>query len=173
MNTTTTARLGALTLLIALTLSGCATPSAGSGGSAATEADGVTVADAWTKSAEEGMSAAFGTLSNSGDDDVTVVSVASDASPMLELHETVANDTGEMVMREVDGGFVIPAGGTLTLEPGGSHIMLMDLAAPLKAGDEVAYTMTFSDGSTLEFATPVKDYEGANETYQGEMDMEH
>ncbi|MDQ0646374.1 copper(I)-binding protein [Microbacterium natoriense] len=120
---------------------------------------------AWVKAADEGMSAGFGMLRNSGEQDVTVVSAQTEASSMVELHETVENDAGEMVMREREGGFVIPAGGTLTLEPGANHIMLMDLAKPLKAGDEVAFTLTFSDGSTVDFTAPVKDYSGANENY--------
>ncbi|WP_371202229.1 copper chaperone PCu(A)C [Microbacterium sp. BWT-B31] len=120
------------------------------------------------KAADEGMSAAFGELTNSSDQDVTVTSATSEASSMLELHETVENDAGEMIMRPIEGGFVIPAGGTLHLEPGGNHIMLMDLTAPLAAGDEATFTLTFSDDSTYEFTAPVKDYSGANETYEGD-----
>ena len=170
MITRTNARFGALALIAALALTGCAaTPST----DATTEADGVTITDAWVRSAETGMSAAFGELSNTGSEDVTVVSATTEASSMIQLHETVENDSGEMVMREKDGGFVIPAGGTFMLEPGGNHIMLMDLNAPLVAGDDVTFTLTFADDSTLEFTAPVKDYSGANETYEGddEMDM--
>jgi len=142
----------------------------------ATAAESVTIEDAWVKAAESGMSAAFGQIENTGDADVTVVSVESPASSMLELHETVENETGEMVMREKGGGFTIPAGGVLGLEPGANHIMMMDLTAPVASGDEVMFTLTFSDDSTLEFTAPAKDYSGANETYaEGEghegMDM--
>ena len=91
---------------------------------------------------------------------------------MVELHETVANDSGEMVMQPKEGGFVIPAGGTLTLEPGANHIMLMGLAKPIVAGDEVSFTLTFADGSTYTFTAPAKDFTGANENYVGgDMDM--
>ena len=133
----------------------------------------MTIADGWVKAADSGMSAAFGGLTNTGPEDVTVVSATTEASSMLELHETVENETGEMVMREIDGGFVIPAGDTLSLEPGGNHIMLMDLTDPLEAGGEVTFTLTFADDSTFEFTAPVKDYSGANENYVGgdsEMD---
>ncbi|WP_292835113.1 copper chaperone PCu(A)C [Microbacterium sp.] len=151
----------------ALTFTGCASTTPTAGEQTATEADAITIADAWVKSADSGMSAAFGTLENASDADVTVSSAETAASAMVELHETVENDAGEMVMRPIDGGFVIPAGATLDLVPGGSHIMLMDLTAPLTAGDEVALTLTFSDGSTYEFTAPVKDYSGANENYEG------
>lgn len=170
----TTARLGALVAAALLALTGCASTTAPAASpSAAPAGDSVTIADAWVKSAESGMSAAFGTLNNASDEDVTVVSAESPASTMLELHETVENDAGEMVMQQKEGGFVIPAGGSFALEPGGNHIMLMDLAAPLAAGDEATFTLTFSDGSTYEFTAPVKDYSGANENYEGDdMDMD-
>ncbi|ALX66038.1 copper chaperone PCu(A)C [Microbacterium sp. XT11] len=172
---TTTAplsRLLAVTAVSLLTLTGCATEAAPAVTERAPAGDTVTIEDAWVKSADEGMSAAFGMLVNSGDVDVTVVSVSSDASSMLELHETVENEAGEMVMREIEGGFVIPAGGELLLEPGANHIMLMDLTAPLHAGDEAAFTLTFSDDTTYEFTAPVKDYSGANENYEEGDDHE-
>jgi periplasmic copper chaperone A len=171
--------LPALAVVSVLALAGCGSsaeadaPATSDSAPEATAAESVSVEDAWVKSAESGMSAAFGQIENFGHTDVRVVSVESPASSMLELHETVENETGEMVMREKDGGFTIPAGGTLALEPGANHIMLMDLTAPVVAGDEVAFTLTFSDDSTLEFTAPAKDYSGANENYVGgdEMDM--
>ncbi|MFS6616940.1 copper chaperone PCu(A)C [Microbacterium aurugineum] len=159
-------RLAAVIAVSLLALTGCAPEKPTSEPTTRPAGDTVTIEDAWVKSAEEGMSAGFGTLANSGDDDVTVVSVTSEASPMIELHETVENEAGEMVMREKAGGFVIPAGGTLALEPGANHIMLMDLSAPLTAGNDVTFTVTFSDDSTYEFTAPVKDYSGANENYE-------
>lgn len=172
--TTTRIRTAAVAFVAAATLAlaGCAssTPDAEEV-AAVTAGDSVTITDGWAKAEESGMSAAFGVLENTGDEDVTVVSATSDASTSLELHETVENDSGEMVMRPVDGGFTIPAGSTFTLEPGGNHIMFMDLTAPLVAGQEVTVTLTFSDDSTMTFTVPVKDYEGANENYEGDMDM--
>lgn len=162
-------KMSALTVAVAVALAGC--------GSTARPADllaaeAVAVDDAWVKAAESGRSAAFGQIENTGDADVTVVSVSSPASTMLELHETVETETGEMVMREKDGGFTIPAGTALLLAPGASHIMLMDLVAPVRAGDDVTFTLTFSDDSTLDFTAPAKDYSGANESYVGGEGMD-
>lgn len=171
MNITKTPLIVVGALALALALVGCATAAPEVAPEVAL-ADSLSIDDAWVKSAEEGMSAAFGVLVNDGDDDLTVVSAASAASPMIELHETVANDSGEMVMQQKEGGFVVPAGGSLDLMPGGNHIMLMGLTAPLLAGDEVTFVLTLSDGSTFTFTAPAKDYEGANETYVGDdMDM--
>ncbi len=111
------------------------------------------------------MSAAFGVLVNDGDEDVVVVSAASDVSSKVELHETVESASGEMTMRQKEGGFVVPAHGELELQPGGNHLMFMALDKPILAGDEVKVTLTLDDGSTLEFTAVAKDYSGANEDY--------
>jgi len=171
---TLTSKLFVTAAAAVLVLAGCASPAAPGTDSdvAATAGESITITDAWVKSADEGMSATFGLLENSSDQDVTIVSATSPASSELELHETVDNGSGTMVMQQKEGGFVIPAGGSFTLEPGGNHIMLMDLTAPLAAGEEATFTVTFSDGSTFEFTAPVKDYTGANEEYvDGDMDM--
>lgn len=166
----------ALSVVALVALAGCSSDdSAPSGTGSATSgsaADSVSVDDPWVKAADSGMSAAFGDITNSGSEDVTVVSVTTPASTALELHETVENESGSMVMREKDGGFTVPAGGDLVLAPGGNHIMLMDLVEPVVAGDEVTFTLTFSDESTLDFTAPAKDYAGANESYEGGDDME-
>ncbi len=49
--------------------------------------------------------------------------------------------------------------------------MLMGLQKPLVAGEETSFTLTFSDDSTYTFTAPVKDYSGANETYEGDGGM--
>lgn len=181
----TTSRLGALgaALALALGLAACGDATASGGtttsdaNTSATEADHITVSDAWVKAVSDGdMTAAFGELSNDSDAEVTIVSASTDAASMMELHETVPNDTGEMTMREIDGGFVIPAGGTFTLEPGGNHLMLMGLKSDIAAGDDVSITLTFADDSTLEVTAPAKDYSGANENYEDDDsmgDMDH
>ena len=61
--------------------------------------------------------------------------------PKTEIHETAMED-GAMSMREV-GEIALPAGTTVNLEPGGYHIMLLDLARPLSVGDKFDVTLTF------------------------------
>lgn len=162
----------ALATTAALGLAGCA-PTPEPTVASEPAAESITVSDAWIKAADEGMSAAFGTLANAGDTEVTLVAATSAASTSVELHETVDDGSGAMVMQERDGGFSIPSGGALSLEPGGNHIMLMGLTAPIIAGDEIDITLTFSDGSDYTFTAPAKDYSGANETYTGDdMDMD-
>lgn len=105
---TRTLRASLLLGAAALVLAGCAgdasaeTDAATASTSDSVAADSVSIVDAWVKSAESGMSAAFGQLVNDSDTDLLVVSATSPASPMIELHETVAGSAGDMVMQEIE-----------------------------------------------------------------------
>lgn len=129
-----------------------------------TQAEAVTVTDAWVKATTDGMTGAFGVLTNDGTTDATVVKATSDVAPRVEIHEVVMAD-GEMVMQPKEGGIVVPAGGSATLEPGGDHIMLMELGQPLEPGDELILTLEMADGSTLDVTAVAKPFTGGNETY--------
>lgn len=174
MKTSFALRTIALSSAVLIALAGCAANPAENSSSTPAGAS-ITMTDPWVKAANEGMSAGFGTIKNTGEQDVTVTSVTSPASTDLELHETVANESGAMVMREKNGGFTIPAHSELHLEPGGNHIMLMDLTEPLQPGSEVRMTLKFSDETTFDITAPVKDFAGANENYEGSEHegMEH
>lgn len=165
--------------LLAVALTACGSDSSSEAGPSSSEATtapvrseaaAVTITNPWVKSVRTGeMTAAFGTLSNSSDAEVTLVSASTSVSDMVELHETVMSD-GQMQMQEKDGGFVIPAGGSFELAPGGNHIMLMGVNADLQPGADVTMTLTFGDGSTLDIDAVVKDYSGANENYEGDSE---
>ncbi len=171
---TTQNSLLALTAVALVALTGCSTAASNAPETSAPAAgEAVVMEDGWVKAADSGMSAAFGELENTGSDDVTIVSASTEASSALELHETIENEAGEMIMREKTDGFTIEAGDSLSLEPGGNHLMLMDLTDPIAAGDEITFTLTFSDESTYEFTVPAKDYAGANENYEGDDAGEH
>ncbi|MEV5632416.1 copper chaperone PCu(A)C [Micromonospora tulbaghiae] len=142
-----------------------AAPSASASTSSSASAPGgvLTVRDPWVKAADKGMTAAFATLANDGDTDVTITKAATEVSPM-ELHEMTMKD-GKMVMQAKEGGIVIKARSSTTLEPGGDHLMLMNLARPVEAGDELSFTLTFADGRTQTFTAVAKPFTGAQESY--------
>lgn len=127
----------------------------------------LTITDAWVRSADEGMTAAFGELSNNSDRDIAIVSAQTSTATAVELHETVEDESGQMAMREIDGGFVIAAGDSRNLEPGGDHFMLMGITEPLTAGEEIDIRVTLDDESTVEFTASVRDFAGADENYEG------
>ncbi|RBQ17013.1 hypothetical protein DP939_26335 [Spongiactinospora rosea] len=129
----------------------------------------LSITDPWVKTADKGMSAAFGTLVNNSGADITVVAGSTPLSPKVELHEVVESK-GKMIMRPKEGGFVIPAGGSHRLTPGGDHIMLMDIAKKVEPGAEIPFTLTFKDGGTFSFTAMGKDFAGAKENYQPGME---
>lgn len=126
----------------------------------------LTMSDGWAKAAKVGsMSAAFGLVTNPTTKPVRVAAAMSAFGPM-QLHEVVMKD-GAMVMQQKKGGFVIPAGGTLELKPGGNHLMFMKLARPIAAGQKVALTLVSADGAVLKTTVIAKNFAGANEEYDG------
>lgn len=116
------------------------------------------------------MTGSFGTLVNGTDQEITVTGGSSPVAGVVELHEVVMAD-GEMVMQPKPGGFVVPAGGSLTLEPGGLHVMLMDLKETVAPGVEVPITLTLSNGDSVTYTTVAKDFAGGNESYEPEPSM--
>lgn len=103
-------------------------------------------------------SAAFLQLMNHSKESVSLVSVSSDAAEKVELHNHVMAD-GMMKMRQVDS-ISIKGMETLSLQPGGFHIMLMGIKAPLTEGQEISFTLTFESGETVSFQAPVKSIKG-------------
>lgn len=127
----------------------------------------VTVTDPWVKAADEGMTSMFGTLTNSSGAALTLVGGTTEAASEVELHQTASDGSGGMSMEQKEGGFPIPADGELVLEPGGDHIMLMGLSAPLQPGDQVEVVLQFEDGTEHPVTATVKDFAGAQENYGG------
>ncbi|GAB3243556.1 copper chaperone PCu(A)C [Kineosporia babensis] len=142
------------------------------GDASATAADRLNIADQWVKTADAkaGMTAIFGTITNTGDQDVVVESAKTSASDTTELHEMVMKGN-EMIMQEKEGGFTVPAGGEHELAPGGDHLMVLNMTEPIEAGDEVTVRLTLGDGSTQEFTALAKETTAGEEKYDTEMDM--
>lgn len=130
----------------------------------------LTVADPWVKATEDKMTGAFGMVENTSDAPITITMASSPSAGKMEIHEVVDQD-GEMVMQPKAGGLVVPASGTAELKPGADHLMLMDLPAPIAAGDEVEITATCDTGGTVTWTSVAKPFEGGEETY-APMQME-
>ncbi|MEN8705490.1 MAG: copper chaperone PCu(A)C [Nocardioides marinisabuli] len=152
----------ALALGAGLVACGDEEPADASSSSTAAEASAkITVGDPWvraTTGAEDTtMSAAFMTIDNAGDADVTLTGASTDVAGTVEIHEMSMVD-GAMAMSVMDDGLVIEAGRGKVLEPSGYHVMLMDVQRELAAGDEVDLTLEFSDGTTETLTVPVKEF---------------
>lgn len=99
-------------------------------------------------------SAAFMMLKNSGDETVSLLNAKTPAAGVLELHTHAMHD-GMMKMRQVES-IEVPANGMTELKPGGLHVMLFDLQKPLKEGETLPLTLTFSDGTQITQEVPIK-----------------
>jgi periplasmic copper chaperone A len=103
----------------------------------------VIVSDPWARGVVAGQktTGAYFTLMSATD--ATLVAVSSPAAKIVEIHE-MRLDGGVMKMSAVEK-LPLPAGRNVNLTPGGYHVMLMDLRAPLKDGDIVPLTLTIVD----------------------------
>jgi len=121
----------------------------------------VSVSEPWARgtvgSTDPTMSAAFMLLENPSDEDITLETASSDVAGRTELHEMAMKD-GQMVMQRTEGGITIEAGKDMLLQPGGYHVMLMDLKRELAPGEEIEIELGFSDGSSVTVTVPVKEF---------------
>jgi copper(I)-binding protein len=110
----------------------------------------VTVANAW---ARPSAGAAYVTLTNGGAEADRLVGAASAVAGKVEIHNHLMED-GVMKMRPVAGVDVEP-GAPVKMEPGGLHIMLIGLKAPLKEGESFQLELKFQKGGSVTTTVPV------------------
>ncbi|MGH8157881.1 MAG: copper chaperone PCu(A)C [Rhodanobacter sp.] len=118
------------------------------GGAQATAADHVHASHAWIRVLPGDLPAgAYVTLRNDGDQPVALSGARSTAYAEVMLHHS--SSAGGMSRMTMVDALTVPAHGTAVLAPAGYHLMLMKAATPVKPGDTVRLTLTFTDGSTL------------------------
>ena len=155
------------------TAAAAATTAADTAGSS-TEA-GVTVEGAWARTSPmmATAGAAYMTLTSATDDALVGASVDASIAGTVEIHETKMADMGGMSGTTMEGStettaapamemvpvdrVELPAGEAVALAPGGLHIMLLDLVAPLEVGSSFPMTLTFASGATQVVDVPVLD----------------
>lgn len=123
-----------------------------------------TVTEAWVRGtvAQQKTTGAFLKISSARGG--RLVSVSSAAAGAVEIHE-MAMDGTTMRMRPLPQGLPLPAGKTVSLAPGGLHLMMTDLKSALKAGDTVELSLLLEgpDGvrETLRVKAPVRPLGGS------------
>lgn len=164
-----------MVLLVALLLAACGTTTSSSTVETVTYGP-IRVVDAWARATPAGMaamadttatadshggmdmgglnSAIYFTIKNAEAAD-RLLKVESDVAGTVELH-TVTNNNGVMEMRPVEG-IDVPANGEAQLKPGGFHVMLLDLKAPLKVGDTVHATLQFEKAGPITIEAEVRE----------------
>jgi copper(I)-binding protein len=124
---------------------------------AASMAPGLHVMGAWSRESPmmELAGAAFMVIRNTTDVDDALVGASSPAAAVVELHQTTEAEDGTMGMAPVTE-VPIPAGGDAALKPGGYHIMLIELVAPLVEGDQIEVTLEFANAAPQTVSVPVQ-----------------
>jgi periplasmic copper chaperone A len=141
----------------------------------------IEVAGAWarTSPAVATAGAAYLEITNGTETGDALVAASVDAAvaATVELHETTtAGEDDASMDGDMDGGTTdtsmgdapmmqmqpveeisVPAGETVTLEPGGLHIMMLDLAAPLEVGTTIEITLTFEQAGDVVVTAEVRD----------------
>lgn len=119
-------------------------------------ADGIAVSGAFARETPPSAKAggAFMTFENTGPED-RLIAASSPVAARVELHTHTMTD-GIMKMREIEGGIPMPSGETVTLKPGGMHVMLMGLKEPLKRDTTIAITLDFESADDMTIEVPVR-----------------
>lgn len=132
---------------------------------------GIHILDPWVRPAGAGTpnSAAYALLLNLTAEVDTLITVSTEAAEVSELHEMVMGAGDVMQMRPIEGGIVVPPGGTAHLKPGGLHMMLINLTGELEAGSMIELTLIFEQSGEFNLTVPVRDpdAEGAMEGMHG------
>jgi len=108
------------------------------------------ISDAWVRVAPVGAdSAAYFTITNPGTTADMLQSVAATDATMAQLHQTSTDTTTGMTGMTGMDGLEIAPGATVTLAPGGTHVMLMGITRAFTAGASVELRLTFEHAGTI------------------------
>lgn len=112
------------------------------------------VDDVWARPGAQGdNSAVYMAITNDDDSAITLTGASSDVAGTVEVHESQMDD-GMMRMEETPE-LVIEAGETVMLEPGGLHVMMMNLEQDLNVDDTFTITLHFDDLDDIELEATV------------------
>ena len=148
----------ALMVAAALALAGCSSGSTDTAAESSAPAAQVSVTGAYIMPNGD-VAGMFGDVTNAGSEPVKLTGGAAEGVGMVQIHEYVKQGSKD-VMQEVQGGLEVPAGGSVQLQPGGYHVMMMDVTADWQVGDTVPVTLDLSDGTSVTVQAEVKQREG-------------
>ena len=97
--------------------------------------------------------AAYLTVINEGEDPVRIVGFETPVAEQTEPHRTVAENG--MMRMQAAGALEVPAGERMVFEPGGLHLMLMDLAEPLEEGESFPLSVRFAVDAPITVTVPI------------------
>lgn len=121
-------------------------------------AGSIDIQGGWVRATPNGArtGAAYLTIDNQGAAEDRLTGGITAAASTVQIHEMKV-DNGVMSMREVTGGLALPAHTKTELKPGSYHLMLIGLAKPIAAGDDVVLTLHFAKAGDVTVQLPAKD----------------
>ena len=114
----------------------------------------VMVENPWARASIGKNGAAYVTVMNHGKQADKLIGAMAPVAKRVELH-THKNDNGIMRMRHIKS-VAIPAHDSITLKPGGHHIMMMGLTQKLKMGEEFPLTLVFEKAGKVTVKVQIK-----------------
>jgi len=152
-------KLFALVLIVAAVAAVAAQCGAAPASGTAAEESGpkIMVMEPWSRPSpmRAGNGAVYMMLMNEGNSDDVLLSVETDVAETVELHETkMENDV--MKMSPI-ANIPVPAGGSATLEPGGKHVMLINLKEELVSGQKIAVTLNFEKSGPVAIEAEIRE----------------
>lgn len=122
--------------------------------------------DAWVREAppNAAVMAAYLTLRNQSSKTYTLISASSPDFKRVEMHRTEEHD-GMAKMLPVSR-VMVSTNGSVSFEPGGMHLMLMQPKKSLKVGDSISLTLFFSDETSQKISVPVKKGNGSDDGHE-------
>ena len=122
---------------------------------AAPPVERLVVRSSWARIADSGAtSGAYLEIVNNDTVPRSLVGVFTDAAAAAEVHETMQHQGMAHMMPRTE--LPIAAGAVLTMQPGGLHVMLVDMRRALAVGDSVRVRLRFSDSTDVPVTVPVK-----------------
>ncbi len=106
-------------------------------------AGSIEVSEAWARATAPGQEVGAAYMELRSSQEASLTAVTSPAAGSIEIHNMTMNH-GVMEMRMLQT-LPLPTGHAVKLEPGGMHLMLLDLKKPLKAGDQITLTLKIKD----------------------------
>jgi len=118
-------------------------------------AQNITVTDAWARATVQGQKATGAFMKITAKDNAKLVGASSPVTGVVEVHE-MKMDKDIMKMAALPNGLDLPAGKAVELKPGGYHVMLMDLKAPLAKDSTIPLTLTVQDAKGVKSTVELK-----------------
>ncbi len=119
--------------------------------------DDIEITEGWVREVPQGnpTTAGYLRITNSGRESKKLISVKADFAEMSEFH-LMKEEYGVMKMIPLKDGVLIPAGSTVSLEPGGIHIMFIKLNTSLKLSEKHKIYLTFENIGDISIFMSVK-----------------